>query len=80
MNAADLSEPAQEALVLGGSIGGIGPDIRSGILGIDQPLAQPRPVVRRRVGDLLAANDPVPPIDRDMRLVAEGRDGNVDLR
>jgi hypothetical protein len=34
----------------------------------------------RGVGDLGAADDPVPAIDGDVALVAEGRDRDVDLR
>jgi hypothetical protein len=58
MDAADLADPGAIALVLGGPVGAVGPNARRRVIGVDQTLAQPRTVMRRRVGDLRAADMP----------------------
>ena len=66
-----------EVLVGLRSVGGVGPDVGRGVRRIDQALAQPGPVISGSVGCLLPADEAVPAVDADMRLVAEGRDRKV---
>lgn len=80
VDAADLARPGEEPLVPRRAGGAVGPDVRGRLVRIDQYPAQPRPVVRRRVGDLRPPDDAVPAIDGDVRLVAEDRDRDVDAR
>ena len=62
------------------TIRGVGPYIRGCVCRIDQALAQPGAVMSRCIGRLAATDDPITPVDRDVALVAEDRDGDVDLR
>ena len=54
------------------------PSTALAVLSVEQPLAQPRALVGRGVGRVPAPDQPMLAIDRDMVLVAEGRDGDVD--
>ena len=58
MDAAELADAGEEPLVFRRAIGAVGPDVGSGVVGVDQPLAQPRPVMGCGVSDLRPANDP----------------------
>ena len=80
MDVADESVPLQECLVLLGTIGGVGPDAGAGVRGVEQALAQQPPVVPAGVGDVPAADQPIPAIDARVGLVSEGRDRNVQER
>ena len=80
MDTADAADTLQIPLILRRAICRIGPDIGRGVLRIDQPLAQPRPVMRRGIGGFAAPDHAMSTVDRDMRLVAIGRDCDVDLR
>ena len=48
-------------------IGGVGPDIAGGVVGVHQ-LGQQRPVMARRIGDPPAADQAMPAIDADVIL------------
>ena len=74
---ADESVPLQERLVLLRAICGVGPDAGAGVRGVEQALAQQPPVVPAGVGDLPAADQPIPAINARVGLVSEGRDRNV---
>lgn len=80
VDAADLALRLQPGLVRLRAKGCVGPYIRGDVLRVDQPFAEPRPVMRRRVGDEALADDPVAAVDADMALVAEDWDGDVHLR
>ena len=49
-------------------------------MGVEQALAQQPPVVPAGVGDVPAADQPIPAIDARVSLVSEGRDRNVQER
>lgn len=68
----------QPGLILLRPVGGIGPYAGCQVGLVDQALAQPRPVMGRRIGREMLADDPVATVDGHMVLVAEGRDGDVD--
>ena len=80
MDAADEPVPLQERLVLLGSIRGVGPDAGARVRGVEQALTQPMPVVPASVRDLPAADQSLASVDARVRLVAEGRDRNVQHR
>lgn len=66
-------------LVGGGPVGGIGLHVAGGA-GLVDDRQQPSAVVGRRVGDGEAPHEAVRPVDRDVVLVPEHRDGDLDLR
>lgn len=67
----------QQCLVLGATIGAVGPDISGGVGGVDHPPQLPTVAVCGR-GHRCLADKAEAPIDTDMRLVAEHR--RCDLR
>jgi hypothetical protein len=78
MDVADEAVPGEELLVDLRAIGRVGPH-RAGRVGlINESLAQSRALVSRRVGCVPAPDQPVFVVDRDVVLVAERRDGDVD--
>ncbi len=79
MDAADQAVLGQPRLVLGRAVGAVGPDVAGGVGPLDQSLAQARAVVPGGIGGDLAADDPVYSVDRDVGLVAEDGDRDVDL-
>ena len=76
MDAACEHVPRQPCLVLPAAIGSIGPDIGSGVAGVDY-MAQFPPVAMRRQGHFPLADKAEAPVDADMRLVAEHRRGDL---
>ena len=80
MDAADEAVPFEEHLVRLRAVGRVGPHRARRVGLVEQPLAQPRALVGRGVGRVPAPDQPMLAIDRDMVLVAEGRDGDVDRR
>ena len=77
-----LTKPflARNVLVGLRAIGRVGPHRARGVGLVEQPLAQPRALVGRRVGRVPAPDQPIFAVDRDVVLVAERRDGDVDRR
>src|SRR5262249_60625163 len=69
----------KEFLVLPRAIGGVGPDIASGVVSIDQ-LGQQCAVGTGRVCHPPAGGWSRPSIDAEWGLVAEGRAGSIDTR
>lgn len=77
MDLAALAAIAEVVLIGLGAVGSVCPHIRSRVGRIDQTFAQPGTIVRRGIGGLLPADEAVPSIDADVRLVAEGRDREI---
>lgn len=80
MNPADEAVLVEEGLVGGRTIGRIGPDRAGRVAGVEQPLAQPGPLIGRGIRHEPAPDQPVLTVDRDMVLIAKGRDRDVDRR
>lgn len=79
--AVDTTDPTlglQPALVALAAVGGIGPDIRGGVVARHH-VAQHTPVVARTIGDLAFADEAEGPADCDAAFVAEARDRNIGL-
>ena len=77
----DLRAPAmlgQMGFVGLRAVGGVGPDVARRV-GRIEDVGQLRPVMGGRAGDGEAADEAVLAVDRDVRLVAEHRDGDLDL-
>src|SRR5262245_38688086 len=58
-DAARLAELVQELLIGLRAVGAVGPHVARRVVAVDQALAQPRPVGRRRIRDLVPADDPM---------------------
>ena len=69
----------EPVLVPPGAAGGIALGTAPGVGSLDQALPQPCAVMGTGVRGGPASDDPVLPVDADMGLVAEHRDGDVDL-
>lgn len=78
MDAAEHAPRLQPLLVLRRPVGAVRPDRPRRVGPRDQPLAELTTVVAGSVGDGLAADQPVHPVDRNMALVAVDRDRDVD--
>ena len=66
----ELSLARQHLLVALGTIGGIGPNRAGGVLRIDEA-GELTTVIGGGIGDAPLADQPVPPVGRDMVLIAE---------
>lgn len=80
MDLADEAVLVEEGLVGRGAIGAIGPDSLGRVGGIEQALAQPRALIGGRIRHQPALDQAVLAVDRDMILIAEGGNGDVDRR
>ena len=80
MDLADKAVLRQELLVGLGAIGDIGPDGACGVGLVEQAFADMRPVIGGGIGRIPPADQPEAAIDRDVILIAEGRDGDIDVR
>ena len=79
MNARDEAAPRQHRLVLRRAIGGVRTDVARRVGSIEN-LLQPGAVMRGGVRRRPFADQPMRPVDRDMVLVTERRDGEIDRR
>ena len=61
----------------GGTVGGVGPDIASGVVLVDQ-FRQQRAVVTGGIGDSPAADQSMPAVDAEMVFIAESRNREID--
>ncbi len=77
VNAADPALALDLCLVGLAAVGGVGPDVGSGVVGSDG-IAQHSPVKACAVGDLAFSDETEGPADRHAALVAEARDGDAD--
>ncbi len=77
MDAAFEHVGLQQCLVHGAAIGAVGPDISGGVARVDHPPQLAAVAIRCRCHRCLA-DEPIAPVDADMRLVAEH--GRGDLR
>src|SRR5947209_4546124 len=80
MDAADEAVPFEERFVRLRAVGRVGPHRARGVGLVEQPFTQPRALISRSVGCVPAPDQPMLAIDRDVVLVAECRDGDVDRR
>ena len=80
MDPTDLADVRQMCNVRRRAVGRVCPHVRGRIPRVDQPFAQLRAVMGRRIAHPLAADDPVPAVDPDVALGAERRHCDVDLR
>lgn len=80
VDAADEAVLGQELLVDLRPIGRVGPHRAGGVGLVEQPLAEPRALVSRGVAGVPTTDQAVLAIDRDVVLIAECRNGDVDSR
>ena len=79
MDPADPVRRLQPRLVGLAPIGGVGPDVRGGVVA-GNDVAQHPSIEPCAVGDLGRSDEPVAPADRDTAFVTEARDRDVDPR
>lgn len=79
MDAADPALCLQPTFVALAAVGGIGPDVRGGVVARHH-IAQHAAVIPGAVGDLALADEAEGPADRDAAFVSEARDRNIRLR
>lgn len=77
MDVAGEHAPGEERLVLLRSIGGIGPNARGGVLLADQ-IGQSRAIMGIGGAGIPGADQSMGPVDADMILIAEHRNGQID--
>ena len=80
MDAADEAVLFHELLVGFRAVSGVGPDGARRVGLVEQVFAQARTFLGSGVRRHPFADDPEAAIDRDVVLIAEGRDGDVDRR
>lgn len=80
VNAGDEAILLHELLIGLRAIGGIGPDGTRLIVLVEQPLARSRSFISGSIGCLPLADQTEPPVDRDVVLESEGRNGDIDRR
>jgi hypothetical protein len=80
MDAADEAILLQELLIRLRAIGRVNSDDARRVVRVEQPFAQPRPLVGRGVRGVPAADRPLLAVNRDMVPIAEHRGGDVDGR
>src|ERR1043166_10076170 len=79
VDAADPPHALEPSLVGLAAVGGVGPDVRRGVV-VGDDVAEHASVEPGGIGDLALTDEAERPADRDAALVAEAGDGDVDLR
>lgn len=80
VNTGDKAVGVHELLIGLRAIGSIRPDVAGGIGLVEQSLAQTGPLIGRRISRLPLPDQAEPAVNRDVVLILEGRDRDINRR